>query len=123
MFELTVHEQGRHTVLPTLHACLDEGGKAARIPDLSVHTRVVVEDVVDNSGEACRRHEDNMEMNGGVIRACVVSQLWCNIPAWAAIMRAELPSLSWWFMSISGHTCSVVTMSTHPLLTATISPL
>lgn len=54
---------------------------------------------------------------------------WCwshlmssDVPAWAAIMTAVLPSLSWWLMSINGHVWSKATMSTKPLDTASISP-
>lgn len=35
-------------MLSALEACLDEGCEAAGVPDLSVHARVVVQDVAKN---------------------------------------------------------------------------
>lgn len=50
--KLTMHQQGRHTLFSALQACLDEGSEATGIPDLSVHTSVVVKDIVQNGDEA-----------------------------------------------------------------------
>ncbi len=53
--KLTMYYQGRHTLFSALQACLDEGCEATGIPDLSVHTRVVVKDVVENGDEAWKK--------------------------------------------------------------------
>lgn len=51
-----MHYQGGHTLFSALQACLDEGCEATGIPDLSVHTRVVVKDIVKNGDKPWKKN-------------------------------------------------------------------
>lgn len=57
-----MHDQGGHTLLSALQSSFEQGGEASWIPDLGVHTGVVVNDEVQDGDEACS-DRNNMFMS------------------------------------------------------------